>query len=101
MSLIEYITAAKERGAADLFILAGTPCCIRLGGKLVPLDDQKLLPDDTKALIMEIYALANRETDRYFQTWDDDFSFALPGLARFRVNTYRQRGSMAAVIRVV
>ncbi len=101
MNLMEYITAAKERGAADLFILAGAPCSIRLGGELFPLDDHKLLPDDTKALIMEIYALANRETDLYFRTWDDDFSFAVAGLARFRVNTYRQRGSMAAVIRVV
>ena len=59
------------------------------------------MPDDTKALITEIYALANREMDAYYRTWDDDFSFAVAGLARFRVNTYRQRGSMAAVIRVV
>ena len=101
MTLMEYITEATQRGAADLFILAGAPCCIRLGRELVPLDGHKLLPDDTKALILEIYALANRETDVFFRTWDDDFSFAVPGLARFRVNTYRQRGSMAAVIRVV
>ncbi len=101
MTLMEYITEATQRGAADLFILAGAPCCIRLGRELVPLDEHKLLPDDTKALILEIYALANRETDVFFRTWDDDFSFAVPGLARFRVNTYRQRGSMAAVIRVV
>lgn len=101
MTLMEYITEATQRGAADLFILAGAPCCIRLGRELVPLDGHKLFPDDTKALILEIYALANRETDVFFRTWDDDFSFAVPGLARFRVNTYRQRGSMAAVIRVV
>ena len=39
--------------------------------------------------------------DRFLKEGDDDFSFSLPGLARFRVNVYRQRGSMAAVIRVV
>ena len=101
MNLMDYVTTATQRGAADLFILAGAPCCIRLGRELTPLDDRKLMPDDTKALITEIYALANREMDAYYRTWDDDFSFAVAGLARFRVNTYRQRGSMAAVIRVV
>ena len=44
---------------------------------------------------------AGRAMDRFLQEGDDDFSFSLPGLARFRVNVYRQRGSMAAVIRVV
>jgi len=39
--------------------------------------------------------------DAYTKNGDDDFSFAIPGLARFRVSTYRQRGSLAAVIRVV
>ena len=39
--------------------------------------------------------------DTYLQVGDDDFSFAIPGLARFRVNAYRQRGSLAAVVRVV
>ena len=101
MKLMEYITKAAEMKAADLFILAGAPCSVRLDKTLQPLDDKKLLPNDTKELITEIYALANREMDTFYRTWDDDFSFAVPGLARFRVNTYRQRGSMAAVIRVV
>ena len=101
MALMEYIQKAAEMHAADLFILAGAPCSVRLDKTLKPLDDRKLFPDDTKALITEIYALANRDMDAFYRTWDDDFSFAVPGLARFRVNTYRQRGSMAAVIRVV
>lgn len=101
MKLMEYITKAAEMHAADLFILAGAPCCVRLDKTLQPLDDKKLFPDDTKELITDIYALANREMDDFYRNWDDDFSFAVPGLARYRVNTYRQRGSMAAVIRVV
>ncbi|MBO5666881.1 MAG: PilT/PilU family type 4a pilus ATPase, partial [Firmicutes bacterium] len=52
-------------------------------------------------LIKEIYERADRSMEEYMQTGDDDFSFAVPGLARFRVNAYRQRGSMSAVIRVV
>lgn len=101
MNLMEYITMATQQRAADLFLLAGAPACIRMDKTLQPLDDKKLLPNDTEALVKELYRLANREMDRFYQTWDDDFSFAVPGLARFRVNTYRQRGSMAAVIRVV
>jgi len=48
-----------------------------------------------------VYAAAKRPMDQFLLRGDDDFSFSIPGLARFRVNTYRQRGSMAAVIRVV
>ena len=43
----------------------------------------------------------NRNIDPFLQTGDDDFSFSIPGLSRFRVNAYRQRGSLAAVIRVI
>ena len=63
--------------------------------------DMRLLPPDTESIIRDIYHTANRSITHYLQTGDDDFSFSIPGLARFRVNTYRQRGSMAAVIRVV
>jgi twitching motility protein PilT len=45
--------------------------------------------------------MAKRPMDLFLETRDDDFSFSVPGLARFRVNTFRQRGSMAAVIRIV
>ena len=101
MDLMQYITKATEQRAADLFIIAGAPCCMRMDKTIQPLDDQKLFPADTQALVEELYRLAHREMSKFYQTWDDDFSFAVPGLARFRVNTYRQRGSMAAVIRVV
>jgi twitching motility protein PilT len=51
--------------------------------------------------VEQIYDLAQREMDAFCATGDDDFSFSIPGLARFRVNVYRQRGSWATVIRVV
>jgi len=59
------------------------------------------MPADTKELIDEIYALADRSKEAYLRDGDDDFSFAIRGLARFRVNAYRQRGSLAAVVRIV
>ena len=101
MDLMGYITTAAQQRAADLFIIAGAPCSMRMDKTIRQLDEKKLLPNDTEELIKEVYRLADRDMDRFYKTWDDDFSFAVPGLARFRVNTYRQRGSMAAVIRVV
>ena len=65
------------------------------------MNDVRLLPDDTKRMITEIYRLADRSMNKFLESGDDDFSFSVSGLARFRVNAYRQRGSMAAVVRVV
>ena len=60
------------------------------------------MPADTESFLRQIYHMANdRNFDSFLETGDDDFSFSIPGLSRFRVNTYRQRGSLAAVIRVI
>ena len=60
------------------------------------------MPADTEILLRQIYQMSNnRNFDRFLEIGDDDFSFSIPGLSRFRVNTYRQRGSLAAVIRVI
>ena len=99
--LIEYLSRAVSGRASDLFIVAGGPVCVKEENKLVPISGDRVFPKDTEELIREIYTTANRAMDRFLQTGDDDFSFSVPGLARFRVNVYRQRGSMAAVIRVV
>lgn len=96
-----YLQQAVQLQVSDLFLVAGGPVSVKLDGHLRPLSEERLLPPDTNGLIREIYELANRPMDAYIKSGDDDFSFSLPGLARFRVNTYQQRGSMAAVIRVV
>ena len=96
-----YLQQAVEAGASDFFLVAGAPASIKLEGRLRSIGEKKLLPPDTRALISEMYGLAQRDMDTCMAQGDDDFSFAIPGLARFRVNTYRQRGSLAAVVRVV
>ena len=99
--LIAYLKRAVEDQASDLFFVAGGAASEKLDGRLVPLQDGKLLPPDTERLLAEIYEMAKRSMEPYLRAGDDDFSFAVPGLARFRVNAYRQRGSLAAVIRIV
>ncbi len=96
-----YLEKAVNDGASDLFVVAGAPITQKIGGVLSKLDMQKLTPADTESFIKAVYAMAGRDMNIYVAKGDDDFSFSVPGLARFRVNAYRQRGSYAAVIRIV
>lgn len=100
-TLMDCLTQAAQEGASDLFIVPGAPVSIKLDGQLRHIGEEKIMPSQSEAFIEKIYGLAGRDMEPFRQTGDDDFSFAVSGLARFRVNTYRQRGSCAAVIRLV
>ena len=72
------------------------------GGKIIQLNEERMMPEQCESLIREIYELADhRDIGKFLQTGDDDFSFAVKGLSRYRVSTYMQRGSLAAVIRMI
>ena len=101
LDLMELLKKVVEDGASDLFLVAGGPASEKIDGHLFRLGQERLMPADTEALLKAIYERAKRPMDHYLAKGDDDFSFAVSGLARFRVNAYRQRGSMAAVVRVV
>ena len=101
MQVLDYLKMAVEKDASDIFILAGSPATAKIEGRIVKLGEDRLLPNNTRELIGEIYEMARRSTEHFESTGDDDFSFAVSGVARFRVNAYRQRGSWAAVIRIV
>ena len=100
-NLFDYLKRAVEDNASDLFIVAGGPVCEKLDKKLIPIGTDRLMPKDAEELVTQLYTQAGRPRDVFLRDGDDDFSFSMAGLARFRVNTYRQRGSMAAVVRVV
>ena len=99
--IVEYLKKAVEDRASDLFVVAGGAISEKVDGHIRPLSGERLMPPDTKELIGEIYELAERPIEAYLRNGDDDFSFAIRGLARFRVSAYRQRGSLAAVVRIV
>ncbi|MDO5601404.1 MAG: PilT/PilU family type 4a pilus ATPase [Oscillospiraceae bacterium] len=102
MDITKILTVAVERGASDIFIIAGLPVSFKVNGVIQYLDDERLTPDQTADLISGIYAYAHgRDIHQVTVDGDDDFSFALKGVSRFRVSTYKQRGSLAAVIRVI
>jgi len=101
MEIHQYLEQAVADQASDLFIVAGCPVSEKTEGHIRAIGEERLFPPKTRELISEIYTLADRPMDMYLKDGDDDFAFAIPGLARFRVNAYRQRGSMAAVVRIV
>lgn len=99
---LDFLTQIVKTGASDIFVVAGRQLSCKKGGRIEPASEERLMPADTEKLIREIYDLAEgRDISRFLSRGDDDFSFAVPGLSRFRVSAYLQRGSMSAVIRVI
>ncbi len=104
MVLTEVLKDALKKQASDIFIVSGTSIGYRISGKIVRLsDDEILLPDDTNILIRQIFEMAgySEEQIQLDSKNEYDFSFSMAGLGRFRANIYRQRGSLAAVLRTV
>jgi twitching motility protein PilT len=102
ISLLDYLKAAVDAHASDIFIIAGLVPSLRISNVITPIAQDRLLPADTMELVRQIYALADGHSmDKLEGTGDDDFSFSVPNLSRFRVSAYIQRGSYSAVIRVI
>jgi twitching motility protein PilT len=96
----DLLTIMIDRGASDLHITTGTYPQIRQNGKLLPLTEfEQLMPQDTQRLA---YSVLNEGQKQKFEEDNElDLSFGIQGLARFRCNVYRQRGAVAAAIRVI
>ena len=102
MNVMELLTSAVEKNAADIFLIRGMPFSYKIGGRIIYQGDNRIMPDEMDKMITEIYGLAkNRGMDKVQSHGDDDFSFAIPGVSRFRASVFRQRGSLAGIIRVV
>lgn len=100
-NLNELLQSAVSQGASDIFMIAGFPISYKISGHILPQYEEKLMPEMSEQIINQIYGIAGRPIDRLLQSGDDDFAFAINGLSRFRASIYKQRGSLAAVIRVI
>jgi len=96
----ELLKISVEKNASDIFITVGIPPTLKIDGNLVKLEHTKLSPEDTESLIMKLFKL-DEHYQEYLKNGDKDFSISLKGVGRFRVDVYKQRGSMAAAIRVL
>ena len=101
MDIQNILRQATEWSASDVFLVAGLPVTLKCKGHQQRLGEGILMPEHTQALIDQIYRFIGRDQTMLSQGRDDDFSFAVRGMGRFRVNVFRQRGSMAAVIRLI
>lgn len=102
MDIIVLLQQAVLNHASDIFVVAGLPVSYRANGRICREKEEKLMPPQTKECVEELYKLAGGRDIRVLEEkGDDDFSFAVPGLSRFRVSAYKQRGALSAVIRVI
>ena len=95
----ELLTIAKEKKASDVHVTVGLPPRIRINGELVDLDYPKMTPADCEELILSI--MDERQKELFKDRGELDFSFSSPNIGRYRVNVFRQRGSVACAMRVV
>lgn len=101
MTLIQILQQATLKGASDIFIIAGLPVTCKVKGAQDRMGEDIMKPAAINPLIDEIYEAARRQKTVLDKGLDDDFSFSIPDLGRFRVNVFRQRGTLSAVIRVI
>ncbi len=87
------------RGGSDLHISAGLPPYIRISGKLTPTEYEPLTSEECQRLIFSM--LNNTQRKNLEQNWELDCSYGVKGLARFRVNVYKDRGTYAACLRAL
>lgn len=91
---------AIEMGASDLHLTVGIPPAVRVNSELIILEEEpKLLPADTERLLQGLIDEEHQETFR--KNGEVDFAFGMARTGRFRVNVYKQRGTMSAAIRIM
>jgi len=88
-----------EKSGSDLLLKVGRPPTVRVAGDLVSLEMTPLSPQDLKALAE--YTMPSRQLKEFAESKEADFALGVPGIGRFRVNIYWQRGTLAFAFRVI
>ncbi|MBN8248523.1 MAG: type IV pilus twitching motility protein PilT [Verrucomicrobia bacterium] len=100
MDLAELLQYAVQYHASDLHLTTGRPPMVRISGRLIPSGYETVLTgEDTKTLIYSI--LTDDQKAKFEEDHELDFSIGIPGISRFRVNVFQQRGSVAGVFRTI
>ncbi len=100
MELNDILGIAIKGGASDIHLKAGLPPMFRINGSLVPLrDGQRLVAEDTSKMALSV--MNNYQRERFKQVNELDLAYGVPGVGRFRVNVFQQRGTVGMVLRVI
>ncbi len=95
----DLLDVATQRQASDLIVTVEAPPTMRVNEDLIPIGAVKCSPNDTEALL---YQMMNQDIAAGFErTGEADFAHSIPGLGRYRVNGFRQRGSVGIVARII
>ncbi len=95
----ELIAIAIEKGASDLHLSVGTPPCVRVNGAIIRLEQPANTPEAVLSIINEI--TDERHLKVLAETGEVDFAYSIHSLGRFRVNIFRQRGSLSMAVRIL
>jgi twitching motility protein PilT len=96
----EILQQAKDAGASDVHITVGIPPKMRVNGKLITMDAYgRMLPNDTAAISQEI--MSEKQLETLEEKGQLDMSFSIPRVGRYRLNVFKQRGSVAMAFRIV
>jgi twitching motility protein PilT len=96
----EILKKANDRGASDIHLKVGSHPVIRIEGRLLPLTDEKrLAQEDTIAMAFSI--MSARQKQKFKDHFELDLAYSVPGLGRFRVNAFQQRGTVGLVVRAI
>lgn len=93
------LQAGFELKASDIHITVGVPPVMRINGELRKYGKESLLPEETEGMARAI--IPEKMWARFKEQGELDFSYGIPGVSRFRVNTYHQRGCVSMAIRIV
>ena len=88
-----------QKDGSDLFITAGAVPSIKVDGSMKPLSNQALSPQHTQVLVRSI--MNDKQLAEFEASQECNFAISLPGVSRFRVNAFTQRGSVGVVLRVI
>lgn len=99
MNINDLLEQALEKGASDLHIIVGVPPVIRVDGLLIHLTEIPLKPENTRRLVEQI--LQEKHYALLRDKGEVDFSYSVPGMGRFRINVFQQRGTMGIAIRII
>src|SRR5262245_54796728 len=99
MQIDDLLVFTVKQEASDLHIKAGRTPLLRIKGKLLPLKSEPLAPEAVRSLLMAM--LDDRKKEQLENSLYVDLAYSLPGVSRFRVTIYHQRGSLSAVFRRV
>lgn len=88
-----------QKGGSDLFITVGAAPSMKIDGRMTPVSNQSLTPQHTQTLVRSI--MNDKQLGEFEQKQEVNFAISLPGVSRYRVNAFTQRGSMGMVLRVI